>query len=81
MMHFEAVADAVDTGNLNPARETGVGRIDPAARRVTRGMVSVEAVREQKRVALRRRLLEIILRNEELRNRKPREPAVLHKAS
>ena len=72
MMHFEAVADAVGTGNLKPERETGVGRLGSAACRVTHGTISVEAVRAQKREALRRRLLEIILRNEELRNQKPR---------
>ena len=72
MIRFEAVADAVDTGNLNPGRETGVGRIGSAAYRPALRADAEDPLHAHLRHDLRHRLLEMILRNEQRRRLKTR---------
>jgi hypothetical protein len=68
MFHSEAVA----AGGLTFRLDAGMDRIGPAAPSLTQGTVSGNAIRAQQKEALRRRLVEVILRNEQLRKLKPR---------
>lgn len=72
MLDSQAVAKAAGAGTLAFGLKTSGGRIGPAVRRLTDGTVSNDAVRAMEREALRHRLLQMILRNEQMRRRMPR---------
>jgi len=72
MLDSQAVAKAAGAGTLASGLETSGGRIGPAVRRLTDGAVSNDAVRANEREAVRHRLLQMILRNEQLRRWRPR---------
>lgn len=67
MFHSETVAERVGAGALAFRLDDGVGRIGPPARRLARPAGAEAAGSPQDREALRRRLLEMILRKEHLR--------------
>ena len=72
MFQSETMAEAVGAGAVAFRLDDGVGRIGPAARRPA-GPTGAEAPGgPHDREALRRRLLEMILRKEQLRRVRPR---------
>lgn len=72
MLDSQAVAKAAGAGALAFGLEAGSGRNRPLFRRRTDGPVSNRGARASEREALRRRLLKMILRNEQMRRLKPR---------
>ena len=68
MFHSEMVA----TSGLTFRLDAGVNRIGPAARRPARPADAEDPLRADQRQDLRRRLLEMILRNEQRRRARPR---------
>lgn len=72
MFDSNAIADAIGSGALAMGVETGSRRIDPAVRLRTDGPASHDLLLAVERQALRHRLLELILRNEQRRKLKPR---------
>ena len=72
MFDSQAVAKAVDAGALAFGLEAGGSRKGPAVRRLIGKTVSIDAIRTIEKEALRHRLLQMILRNEQMRRRMPR---------
>jgi len=72
MFDSQAVSEAVDAGPLAFGLASRGGRKCPAVRRLTAGTVSNDPARAIEREALRHRLLQMILRNEQMRRLRPR---------
>jgi hypothetical protein len=65
-------SDTIPTSALTFRLDAGVNRIAPAARRSPRPADPEDRLHAQQRVDLRRRLLDMIIRNEQLRKLRPR---------
>jgi hypothetical protein len=72
MLDSKPVADAIGSSALAFGVETRPGRIGPASRPLAEGRASDDPLLAIQRQALRHRLLEMILRNEQRRKLKPR---------
>ena len=71
MIGSQAVAKVAGAGATAFGPKTSDGRAN-GFRRLRDAAVSNDAAREMERKALRHRLLQMILRNEEMRRRRPR---------
>ena len=72
MFHSEGVVDTAGTAGLTLGLETRMRPIEPAIRRPDLRADSEDPLHSHLKNDLRRRLLEMILRNEQRRKQKPR---------
>ena len=72
MATLEAVAEPSSTDAMASPPEINARRTGPAGRRLAEEHASQDPVRQSEKEVLRRRLLEMILRNEQLRRARPR---------